>query len=64
MTAPIYLTLVIHNHQPVGQFDEVNAHVTAVCYEPLTALKRTLASNARFTSRGVCWITLWRSRVH
>ena len=38
MHTPIYLSLVIHNHQPVGQFDFVNEHATRTAYEPLTAL--------------------------
>ena len=38
MTPPIYLSLVVHNHQPVGQFDFVNEHSVDVSYEPLTAL--------------------------
>ncbi len=38
MHTPIYLSLVIHNHQPVGQFDFVNEHATQTAYEPLTAL--------------------------
>jgi alpha-amylase/alpha-mannosidase (GH57 family) len=38
MPAPIYLLLVIHNHQPVGQFDHVNEHSTNVSYLPLIEL--------------------------
>lgn len=38
MTAPIYLALVIHNHQPVGQFDFVNEHAVRTAYEPLLDL--------------------------
>ena len=38
MTAPIYLMLVFHNHQPVGQFDHVNEHSTNVSYLPLIEL--------------------------
>src|SRR5258705_1676699 len=38
MTAPIYLLLVFHNHQPVGQFDHVNEHSTNVSYLPLIEL--------------------------
>jgi 4-alpha-glucanotransferase len=38
MTAPIYLMLVFHNHQPVGQFDYVNEHGTNVSYLPLIEL--------------------------
>lgn len=38
MTAPIYLSLVFHNHQPVGQFDYVNEHATHVSYFPLIEL--------------------------
>jgi alpha-amylase len=38
MTAPIYLMLVFHNHQPIGQFDYVNEHSTNVSYLPLIEL--------------------------
>ncbi len=38
MTAPIYLLLVFHNHQPVGQFDYVSEHGTNVSYLPLIEL--------------------------
>src|SRR4051812_7519470 len=38
MTAPIYLMLVFHNHQPVRQFDYVNEHSTNVSYLPLIEL--------------------------
>ncbi len=38
MTAPIYLSLVFHNHQPVGQFDYVSEHSTNVSYMPLIEL--------------------------
>jgi hypothetical protein len=38
MTSRIYLTLVLHNHQPVGQFDFVNEHSVKVAYEPFVAL--------------------------
>ncbi len=38
MTAPLYLALVIHNHQPVGQFDFVNEHAVHTAYEPLLDL--------------------------
>jgi alpha-amylase len=38
MTSPIYLALVMHNHQPVGQFDFVNEHAVRVAYEPLLDL--------------------------
>jgi 4-alpha-glucanotransferase len=38
MSSPIFLSLVFHNHQPVGQFDFVNEHVVAVGYEPFVAL--------------------------
>ncbi len=38
MSTPLYLSLVIHNHQPVGQFDFVNEHSVKVSYEPMTAL--------------------------
>lgn len=41
MTGPIYLSLVFHNHQPVGQFDYVTEHSTHVSYLPLIeALER------------------------
>ena len=32
MPASIYLSLVFHNHQPVGQFDFVNEHAVQVAY--------------------------------
>ena len=35
MTSPIYLALVMHNHQPVGQFDFVNEHAVRVAYGAL-----------------------------
>jgi hypothetical protein len=38
MPAPIYLSMVIHNHQPVGQFDFVNEHCVNVAYQPLVSL--------------------------
>src|SRR5262245_59851196 len=38
MTAPIYLLYVFHKHQPVGQFDYVNEHITNVSYLPLIEL--------------------------
>lgn len=41
MTGPIYLSLVFHNHQPVGQLDHVTEHSTHVSYLPLVeALER------------------------
>ncbi|HRE48940.1 MAG TPA: DUF1926 domain-containing protein [Aggregatilineales bacterium] len=41
MTAPIFLSLVFHNHQPIGQFDYVTEHATHVSYLPLIeALER------------------------
>jgi alpha-amylase len=38
MPTPIYLSLVFHNHQPVGQFDYINEHVAHVSYLPLIEL--------------------------
>lgn len=38
MTVPIYLLLVFHHHQPVGQFDDVIEHTTNVSYLPLIEL--------------------------
>lgn len=38
MPTPLYLSLVFHNHQPVGQFDYVNEHATHVSYLPLIEL--------------------------
>src|SRR5579859_2960997 len=38
MPAPIYLSLVFHNHQPVGQFDDVTEHSAQVSYIPLVDL--------------------------
>ncbi len=38
MTSKLYLSLVLHNHQPVGQFDFVNEHSVRVAYEPFVAL--------------------------
>ena len=41
MTGLIYLSLVFHSHQPIGQFDHVNEHATHVSYLPLIeALER------------------------
>lgn len=38
MTPSIFLSLVFHNHQPVGQFDFVNEHSVRVAYEPFVDL--------------------------
>jgi alpha-amylase len=38
MTSTIFLSLVFHNHQPVGQFDFVNEHCVKVAYEPFLDL--------------------------
>src|SRR5258708_12355391 len=38
MSTSMYLILVFHNHQPVGQFDYVNEHSTNVSYLPLIEL--------------------------
>src|SRR5215475_5098120 len=38
MTGPMYLSIVFHNHQPVGQFDHVSEHSTNVSYMPLIEL--------------------------
>lgn len=38
MTPPLYLMLVFHNHQPVGQFDYVIEHSVNVSYLPLIEL--------------------------
>jgi alpha-amylase len=38
MAPSIYLSLVLHNHQPVGQFDFVNEHCVKVAYEPFLDL--------------------------
>src|SRR5579864_2637191 len=38
MSVPIYLSLVFHNHQPVGQFDDVSEHSTQVSYIPIVDL--------------------------
>ncbi len=38
MSTPVYLSFVVHNHQPIGQFDFVNEHSVEVAYEPMTAL--------------------------
>lgn len=38
MATPLYLSLVFHNHQPVGQFEHVNAHAIQMAYEPFVAL--------------------------
>jgi alpha-amylase/alpha-mannosidase (GH57 family) len=38
MTAPIFLSLVLHNHQPVGQFGFVNEHCVETAYKPFVAL--------------------------
>jgi 4-alpha-glucanotransferase len=35
MTNQIYLSLVLHHHQPVGQFGYVNEHITHVSYMPM-----------------------------
>jgi 4-alpha-glucanotransferase len=41
MTGPIYLALVLHNHQPIGQFNHVAEHSTHVSYLPMIeALER------------------------
>src|ERR1041385_9138075 len=38
MTGTMYLSIVFHNHQPVGQFDQVSEHSTNVSYLPLIEL--------------------------
>jgi hypothetical protein len=38
MTPTIFLSLVMHNHQPVGQFGFVNEHCVKVAYEPFVGL--------------------------
>jgi len=38
MTPPIFLALVLHNHQPVGQFDFVNDHAVETAYNPFVEL--------------------------
>jgi len=38
MSASVILSLVFHNHQPVGQFDYVNEHAAHVSYLPLIEL--------------------------
>ena len=38
MTGTMYLSFVFHNHQPVGQFDQVSEHSTNVSYLPLIEL--------------------------
>ncbi len=38
MTPSIYLSLVLHNHQPVGQFDFVSEHCVEVAYKPFLDL--------------------------
>ncbi|GAB4545872.1 MAG: DUF1926 domain-containing protein [Anaerolineae bacterium] len=35
MHEPIYLALVFHNHQPIGQFSDLTEHSTNVAYLPL-----------------------------
>ncbi len=38
MSASVILSLVFHNHQPVGQFDYVNEHAAHVSYLPVIEL--------------------------
>src|SRR5258708_35612008 len=38
MAETMYLALVFHNHQPVGQFDRVTEHIVNVSYLPLIEL--------------------------
>ncbi|HLY29179.1 MAG TPA: 4-alpha-glucanotransferase, partial [Aggregatilineales bacterium] len=38
MADTLYLALVFHNHQPVGQFDRVTEHIANVSYLPLVEL--------------------------
>jgi alpha-amylase len=38
MDSKLCLSLVFHNHQPVGQFGFVNEHCVKVAYEPFVAL--------------------------
>ena len=38
MSSPIFLSLVLHNHQPVGQFDFVNEHAVEASYTPFVSL--------------------------
>ncbi len=38
MATSLYLSLVFHNHQPVGQFEHVNEHSVRTAYEPFMDL--------------------------
>jgi hypothetical protein len=38
MASTIFLSMVLHNHQPVGQFGFVNEHCVKVAYEPFVSL--------------------------
>jgi hypothetical protein len=38
MASKIFLSMVLHNHQPVGQFGFVNEHCVKVAYEPFVTL--------------------------
>ncbi|MCC7209789.1 MAG: DUF1926 domain-containing protein [Anaerolineae bacterium] len=59
MTGPIYLSLVIHNHQPVGQFGHVTEHSTHVSYLPfIEALERFPGVNVamHFSGALIDWL--------
>ncbi len=57
------LALVIHNHQPVGNFDFVFAHATERAYDPiLTALERypAVRLSLHYTGPLYDWLTVHR----
>ena len=59
MASPIYLSLVFHNHQPVGQFDAISEHSTQVSYLPLIALLErhpTIHAGLHFTGPLLEWL--------
>lgn len=64
MTNSIYLSLVFHNHQPVGNFDFVNEHGYKVAYLPLVeALERhpNIHAGLHFTGSLLDWLVANRS---
>lgn len=59
MSVPVYLSLVFHNHQPVGQFDDVSEHSTQVSYTPIIDLLErhpTVHAGIHFTGPLLEWL--------
>ncbi len=66
MINPIYLSLVFHNHQPVGNFDFVNEHGYQVAYLPLVeALEKhpRIHTGLHFTGSLLDWLVRHRPEL-